>query len=158
MSCRLVQGFLPNEHSRACEHGADAWAAYASMKGLPPNLGNEGGSFQDFKEFPPVEMIVFIVLITLNGLTPSMGFECEFKTQEEVHMTENYLCAREIGDNLSRRWNELRCFSLVNHRVTPPSNDVLPNYKIQGFLNHMHDAIREAWIPGKTFLIMWCTT
>ena len=117
------------------------------MKGFLLNLGHEGRLFKGFKAFLPVEMISFIGLIALNDVTPRMRFMHEFNP-----LAGNDLRVRIFEENATRRCREFKiCFSLVDSRVAPPLKKLLPNCKVQDFLNHMHDVNHETWVPGKTF-------
>ena len=80
------------------------------MKVLVSNLVHEGGSYQFFKAFSPVEIMALIELITLNSLMLIMRFEHECKTQEEDSMAGNYLRTRAFGDNENRWWREFKLF------------------------------------------------
>ena len=95
-------------------------------------------------------MMAFVGLIMLNGLIPSVHFEQKFKSQMEDPVAGIDSCARIFGENGARRRKEFtHCFSLVGPRATAPSKKVSPNYRVQPFLDHMHNASHKAWIPGK---------
>ena len=94
--------------------------------------------------------MAFVGFAMLNGLVPRMHFEHKFKSQMEYPIARNDSCARIFGENGARRWKEFKCcFSLVDPRDTAPSKKVSPNYKVQPFLDHMHNVSHKAWIPGK---------
>ena len=81
------------------------------MKGLLSKIGHIERLNQDFKTFSLIEMIALIGLIMLNGIMLSMGFEYEFKTQEDDPVTGNDLHSRLLVHNVNKRWKEFKsCF------------------------------------------------
>ena len=100
------KSLLSNRVDKTTKHGTDTWNAFANLKGVSSNLGHEGKTHSKFKPFSPIEMMAFIGLATMNGLTPSMRFEHKFKSQMEDPLLE-MICV--LGSlERARRWKEFK--------------------------------------------------
>ena len=96
------KAFLSNRAGKITKHGTDVWNAFTNLKGLLSNLGHQSRTYSKFKRFSPIEIMVFVGLVTLNRLTPSMSFEHKFKSQMEDLVAGKDLCARIFGENGAR--------------------------------------------------------
>ena len=76
---------------------------HTNLKGLLSNIGHEVRTYSKFKPSTPNKMIVFIVLLILNGLQLSMQFDYKFKSQIEDPVARNNLCTRIFRENRYRR-------------------------------------------------------
>ena len=115
-------------------------------------IGNSGLTYKDFFSFDVMELQSHFGLYVLQGLSPSPCIEYKFKPQSKdpVNGRNDYVY-QSFGQKMNRKQRH-RHFKAYLYFHDPtmivPSQDLLPNWKVQPLLQFMNDIGPLTWILG----------